>query len=137
MQRQLHLQSFMITIKPEVVYFATTDVVHLRSRRRALVHNHFRRRLAANQAFSELSKFGPNSEMFRREKPITLKGSVSALCNNLSVQVNTTKKQIQYAVAHKSVVNLVNAAADGSNVTHRQVVCKEPSGGPAMIIQVG
>ena len=77
--------------------------------------------------------------MFRREKPISLKGSTSALSNNLSVQVNLEKNQISYAVVHKSVVNLVSASTDGSTVNHRQIVCKEPSathGAAGMVLQV-
>ena len=74
--------------------------------------------------------------MYRKEKPIALKGSTSAICNNLSVQVNLSKNLINYAVAHKSVVNLACAATDGSTVNHKQLVCKEPSGGTSIIIQV-
>lgn len=75
--------------------------------------------------------------MYRREKPITLKGSASALYNNLSAQVNLRKNVINYAVIHKSAVNLVTASTDGSTVNHRQIVCKDPSyGGIGIILQV-
>ncbi|XP_005088939.1 WD repeat-containing protein 54 [Aplysia californica] len=65
--------------------------------------------------------------MFRKDKPITLKGSTSFLCNNLSVYVMPEKKQLNYAVVHKSVVNIACATTDGTSVTGRQVACKEPS----------
>lgn len=65
--------------------------------------------------------------MYRREKPIALKGSASSLCNNLSILVMPDKRQISYAVVHKYAVNVVAAATDGSSVTARQVICKEPS----------
>ncbi|XP_076461073.1 WD repeat domain 54-like [Babylonia areolata] len=65
--------------------------------------------------------------MYRREKPIILKGSSSSLCNNLAVLVMADKRQISYAVVHKYAVNVVTASTDGSSVTARQVVCKEPS----------
>ncbi|KAK7488695.1 hypothetical protein BaRGS_00019992 [Batillaria attramentaria] len=65
--------------------------------------------------------------MLRREKPITLKGSASSLCNNLSVLVFEDKRQISYAVTHKYAVNVLTASTDGTSVTAKQVVCKEPS----------
>ncbi|XP_070212423.1 WD repeat-containing protein 54-like isoform X2 [Littorina saxatilis] len=65
--------------------------------------------------------------MYRREKPIGLKGSASALCNNLSILVMPDKRQISYAVVHKYAVNVITASTDGSSVTARQVICKEPS----------
>ena len=76
--------------------------------------------------------------VYRKDKPLALKGSTSALNNNLSVQVNLQKATINYAVVHKSVVNLVSASTDGSTANHRQIVCKEPSATHAstMVIQV-
>lgn len=65
--------------------------------------------------------------MYKKEKSLALKGSTSAVSNNLSVLVNLEKGLINYAVAHKSVVNLVSALTDGSMANHRQIVCKEPS----------
>lgn len=65
--------------------------------------------------------------MYRREKPIALKGSSSSLSNNLSILVMSDKRQISYAVVHKYAVNVVSASTDGSSVTAKQVVCKEPS----------
>ena len=56
-----------------------------------------------------------------------LKGSASSLCNNLSILVMPDKRQISYAVVHKYAVNVVVAATDGTSVTARQVICKEPS----------
>ena len=75
---------------------------------------------------------------FRKDRPLVLKGSTSALCNNLSVVVNEDKRMISYAVVHKSVVNLVTAATDGSSANHRQIICKEPSAshGTSMVLQV-
>ncbi len=77
--------------------------------------------------------------MFRKDKSLALKGSTSAVCNNLSVYVNLEKGMISYAVAHKSVVNLVSALTDGSMANHRTIVCKEPSAmtqGNTMVMQV-
>ena len=76
--------------------------------------------------------------MYKREKPINLKGSTSALINNLTVSVNPEKRQITYAVAHKAAVNLVTTQADGQTVAHKQIICKEPSQahGSSMVIQV-
>ncbi|XP_064600424.1 LOW QUALITY PROTEIN: WD repeat-containing protein 54-like [Liolophura sinensis] len=65
--------------------------------------------------------------MYRREKSLTAKSSTSALCGNLSVFVNKEKNLLNYAVVHKSDVNIVSASTDGSTATHRQVSCKEPS----------
>ncbi|KAL8572681.1 hypothetical protein ACOMHN_049810 [Nucella lapillus] len=65
--------------------------------------------------------------MYRREKPIVVKGSASSLCNNLSILVMPDKRQISYAVVHKYAVNVITASTDGSSVTSRQVICKEPS----------
>lgn len=75
--------------------------------------------------------------MYKKEKPMALKTSSSAICNNLSIHVNLEKSIINYAVVHKAVVNLVGAFMDGSTVNHRQVVCKEPSAAHAnsMIMQ--
>ena len=76
--------------------------------------------------------------MYKKEKPILLKGSTSALNNNLSVLAHPEKGNIQYAIVHKSVVNLVTCALDGSSVSHRQIICKEPSAthGASMVMQV-
>ena len=75
--------------------------------------------------------------MYRKDKPISLKSSTSSLCNNLSVFVNTEKGSLNYAVVHKYLVNIVSSTTDGSQVTNRQVVCKEPSQqGHSMIMQV-
>ena len=84
---------------------------------------HFQFQFPVLRKPSELSK----SKMFQKEKPMSLKSSASAICNNLSIQVSPAKKMINYAVVHKSVVNLVSACMDGSTVNHRQVVCKESS----------
>lgn len=65
--------------------------------------------------------------MYRREKSITLKGSVSALSNNLSVRIDMARSTIHYAVVHRYTVNLVSASMNGQTVNSRQVVCKEPS----------
>ena len=77
--------------------------------------------------------------MFRKEKPISLKSSTSFLCNNLSVFINSDRGSLNYAVVHKYLVNIVSSTTDGSQVTNRQVVCKEPSAtqqGNTMIMQV-
>ena len=79
--------------------------------------------------------------MYKKDKPIALKGSTSFLSNNLSVFVAPEKKQLNYAVIHKSVINISCATTDGSTVTGRQVVCKEPSAtqtqGLPFVMQVG
>ena len=75
--------------------------------------------------------------MYKKDKSLVLKGSTSALANNLSVLVNLEKSTINYAVVHKSAVNVVSMSMDGSTVNHRQVACKEPSATSAsMILQV-
>ena len=76
--------------------------------------------------------------MYRKEKPLLLKGSTSALANNLSIEVNLEKGIISYATVHKSLVNLVSASLDGTSVNPRQIPCKEPSAaqGFTMILQV-
>ena len=78
-------------------------------------------------------------KMYRKEKPMSLKSSASLLCNNLSVFVNADKGSLNYAVVHKYLVNIISSTTDGSQVTNRQVVCKEPSAtqqGHSMIMQV-
>ena len=76
--------------------------------------------------------------MYKKEKSISMKGSASALCNNLSVLVCPEKNTINYAVVHKSVVNLVSVNPDGSGALHRQIICREPSAthGMTIVIQV-
>ncbi|KAK3762896.1 hypothetical protein RRG08_051049 [Elysia crispata] len=65
--------------------------------------------------------------MFKKDKPIALKGSTSSLCNNLAAFIIADKSQLNYAVVHKSVINIACASADGSSVVGRQLICKEPS----------
>ncbi|OWF43963.1 WD repeat-containing protein 54-like [Mizuhopecten yessoensis] len=65
--------------------------------------------------------------MFRREKPLALKSSASALANNLSALITPEKDSLNYAVVHKAVVNIISSTTDGSSVTNKQVICKEPS----------
>ena len=76
--------------------------------------------------------------MYKREKSLILKGSASALANNLSVTVSPDKTTLSYTIVHKSVVNLVTASTDGTMVNQRQIVCKEPSAthGLTIILQV-
>lgn len=66
-----------------------------------------------------------------------MKGSASALTNNLSVLVNVERQLLSYAVVHKSTVNLVTISTDGSTINHRQIACKELSATQAtsMILQ--
>ncbi|KAH9488357.1 WD repeat-containing protein 54 [Bulinus truncatus] len=75
--------------------------------------------------------------MYHRDKPIILKSSASSLCNNLAVYILPDKRQISYAVVHRSIVNLTCATTDGNSVIGRQVLCKEPSAsiGPPFILQ--
>ncbi|XP_033756341.1 LOW QUALITY PROTEIN: WD repeat-containing protein 54-like [Pecten maximus] len=65
--------------------------------------------------------------MYRREKPLALKSSTSALANNLSALITPEKDSLNYAVVHKSVVNIISSTTDGSSVTNKQVICKEPA----------
>ncbi|CAH1784998.1 unnamed protein product [Owenia fusiformis] len=65
--------------------------------------------------------------MYKKDKPMALRSSTSALCNNLSVFMSNEKGMIHYSSVHKSVVNMVSTSADGTSVNHRQVLCKEPS----------
>ncbi|XP_046558420.1 WD repeat-containing protein 54-like [Haliotis rubra] len=76
--------------------------------------------------------------MYRKEKPVVIKGSASSLPNNLSILATPEKGSLNYAVVHKSTVNLVTATTDGTTVTGRQVVCKEPTAtqGSPFITQV-
>ena len=77
--------------------------------------------------------------MYRKVKPLPLKSSASLLCNNLTVLNNVERGSLNYAVVHKYLINMVCTSTDGSQVTHKQVVCKEPSAsqqGNSMIMQV-
>lgn len=76
--------------------------------------------------------------MYRREKPLTLKSSASSLANNLSALITPEKDSMNYAVVHKAVVNIISSTTDGSAVTNKQVICKEPSATQStpMILQV-
>ncbi|CAG5133572.1 unnamed protein product [Candidula unifasciata] len=76
--------------------------------------------------------------MYRQDVPITMKGTASSLCNNLSVHAVPDKRQINYAVVHKSLVNLISATTDGSSVVGRQILCKEPAAtqGVPFVMQV-
>ena len=67
-----------------------------------------------------------------------LKGSTSAIENNLTVAVDIDKSKIYYASVHRSFVNLVCSSIDGCTATQRQISCEEPSSniGFTMIIQV-
>jgi len=95
----------------------------------------FRQALSSKEAFWLIRK---SFTMYRKEKPLLLKGSTSALANNLSIEVNLEKGIISYATVHKSLVNLVSASLDGTSVNPRQIPCKEPSAsqGFTMILQV-
>ncbi|KAL3863915.1 hypothetical protein ACJMK2_005636 [Sinanodonta woodiana] len=76
--------------------------------------------------------------MYRRDKPIAFKSSVSLLANNLTCYINIEKGSLNYASVHRYLVNMVSSTPDGSQVTHKQVMCKEPSAaqqGTSMIIQ--
>lgn len=72
--------------------------------------------------------------MYKRNKSLNVKGSASAVCNNLSVNVQTKKDRITYAVVHKSVVNITTSSLDGKNITARQVICKEQSSTASCIV---
>lgn len=65
--------------------------------------------------------------MYRKEKSILLKGSSSALYNNLSVLPLPAKQLTYFATVHSSAVNMVSASADGLSFSHRQLVAKEGS----------
>lgn len=64
--------------------------------------------------------------MYRKDKCLALKSSVSAVSNNLSVYVEKGRSMLHYAVVYKLVVNLVHTSLDGRNVSHRQVISREP-----------
>ncbi|BFZ00999.1 hypothetical protein BsWGS_04038 [Bradybaena similaris] len=70
--------------------------------------------------------------MYRQDVPISLKSSASSLTNNLSVLPVPDRRQLLYLVVHKSLVNLVSAATDGSSVLGRQIACKEPAATTAL-----
>ncbi|XP_054846008.1 WD repeat-containing protein 54 [Eublepharis macularius] len=65
--------------------------------------------------------------MYRREKSVLLKGSSSALYNNLSVLPLPAKQLTYFATVHGSTVNLVSVSADGLSFSHRQLQAKEGS----------
>jgi len=65
--------------------------------------------------------------MYRRDKPLVLKSSASMIGNNLTILNNADKGFINFAVIHKYLINMVCTSTDGSQVTHKQVVYKEPS----------
>ncbi|XP_071792598.1 WD repeat domain 54-like [Asterias amurensis] len=68
--------------------------------------------------------------MFQKSKPVHMKGSASLLYNNLTVLSSPEKNMTTYAVVHKSVVCMASCASDTSNVSHKQVACKDPSPTP-------
>ncbi|XP_014665382.1 PREDICTED: WD repeat-containing protein 54-like isoform X3 [Priapulus caudatus] len=76
--------------------------------------------------------------MYRKEKSLSMKGSTSALCHNLSVYTDNDKRTQSYGVVHKSVANIITIAADGANVLmQRQVIVKEPGGhGSTIVMQM-
>jgi hypothetical protein len=77
--------------------------------------------------------------MFKKSKPLALKSSASMICNNLTVLNNADRGSLNYASVHKYLINMVSTSTDGSQVTHKQVICKEPSASQqssSMIMQV-
>lgn len=76
--------------------------------------------------------------MYSKTKPITMKSSTSNICNNLTVLSSIERGVLNYAVVHKYLVNMVCTSTDGTVVTHKQVIYKEPSAaqpGNSMIMQ--
>lgn len=65
--------------------------------------------------------------IYRKNRSLGLKGSASAVANNLSVHVDMAKTTIHYAVVNRYMVNVVSSSMNGQTVNSRQVVCKEPS----------
>ncbi|KAL8206435.1 UNVERIFIED_CONTAM: hypothetical protein K2H54_003066 [Gekko kuhli] len=65
--------------------------------------------------------------MYRKDRSILLKGSSSALYNNLSVLPLPAKQLTHFATVHSSTVNMVSASADGLSLSHRQLQAKEGS----------
>ncbi|KAI8490742.1 WD repeat-containing protein 54-like [Branchiostoma floridae x Branchiostoma belcheri] len=68
--------------------------------------------------------------MYSKNKTIPLRGSASALCNNLALNRIPEKNLTTHAVVHRSAVNLVTvsgpATGEGQqNFHHRQVTCRE------------
>src|SRR5688572_26094341 len=72
--------------------------------------------------------------MFRKDKSLSLKTSVSALGNNLSVYVDVAKSTVHYAVVHKFFVNLISSSLDGQTINHRQIIGKEPTASYGTVI---
>lgn len=68
-----------------------------------------------------------SSNMYKKSKSIAMKSSSSHICNNLTVLNNAERGSLNYASIHKSLINMVSTSTDGSQVTHKQVICKEPS----------
>ncbi|XP_068167428.1 WD repeat-containing protein 54 [Antennarius striatus] len=65
--------------------------------------------------------------MYHKEKSIQIKNSASALYNNLSVLRIAPRRLTYFTVVHANVVNMVSAAWDGLNYSHRQLQSKEPN----------
>ncbi|XP_060103213.1 WD repeat-containing protein 54 [Heteronotia binoei] len=63
--------------------------------------------------------------MYRREKSLALKGSSSALCNNLSVLPLPAKRLTYFATARGGALQLLSAAHDGLGVSQRQLPAKD------------
>ncbi|XP_059577254.1 WD repeat-containing protein 54 isoform X2 [Alligator mississippiensis] len=63
--------------------------------------------------------------MYRREKAVALRGSCSALYNNLSVLPRRPQALAYFAAVRGGTVHLVSAAADGLSASHRQLQAKE------------
>ncbi|XP_048365147.1 WD repeat-containing protein 54 [Sphaerodactylus townsendi] len=59
--------------------------------------------------------------MYRREKGVALKGSCSALYNNLCVLPLPAKQLTYLAAVHGASVHLVSASPDGLSCSHRQM----------------
>nr|XP_056711776.1 WD repeat-containing protein 54 isoform X1 [Euleptes europaea] len=65
--------------------------------------------------------------MYRRQKSLVLKGSSSALYNNLSALPLPAKQLTYFATVQGGTVHLLSASADGLSVSHRQLQAKEGS----------
>ncbi|XP_023408558.1 WD repeat-containing protein 54 isoform X1 [Loxodonta africana] len=75
--------------------------------------------------------------MFRRERPIPLRGSAAALCNNLSVLQLPTRNLTHFGVVHGPSTQLLTAAPEGVPLAQRQLYAKQAAGvSPPLITQV-
>lgn len=77
-----------------------------------------------------------STRMFVRDTSVSIKGSASSLCNNLTVLSSREKESVTYGVVHKAFVCITNVTK-GSAVNQKQVSCKgEGAHSSSAVLQV-